>query len=41
MKIAVDMVKEGLVDTRSAIKMVEPCHLEQLLHPQVHVEEEQ
>ncbi|CAL9103659.1 unnamed protein product [Musa acuminata var. zebrina] len=33
-KIAVDMVKEGLVDTRSAIKMVEPCHLEQLLHPQ-------
>ncbi|KAG1327809.1 Pyruvate, phosphate dikinase, chloroplastic [Cocos nucifera] len=33
-KIAVDMVKEGLVDTRSAIKMVEPGHLDQLLHPQ-------
>ncbi|OVA11399.1 PEP-utilizing enzyme [Macleaya cordata] len=33
-KIAVDMVKEGLVDTRSAIKMVEPQHLDQLLHPQ-------
>ncbi|XP_010242550.1 PREDICTED: pyruvate, phosphate dikinase, chloroplastic [Nelumbo nucifera] len=33
-KIAVDMVKEGLVDTRSSIKMVEPQHLDQLLHPQ-------
>ncbi|XP_074590181.1 pyruvate, phosphate dikinase 2-like [Curcuma longa] len=33
-KIAVDMVKEGLVDTRTVIKMVEPIHLDQLLHPQ-------
>lgn len=33
-KIAVDMVKEGLVNTRSAIKMVEPGHVDQLLHPQ-------
>ncbi|KAJ4968952.1 hypothetical protein NE237_015653 [Protea cynaroides] len=33
-KIAVDMVNEGLIDTRSAIKMVEPQHLDQLLHPQ-------
>ncbi|KAL9686787.1 hypothetical protein QQ045_031180 [Rhodiola kirilowii] len=33
-KIAVDMANEGLVDTRSAIKMVEPQHLDQLLHPQ-------
>ncbi|XP_074571683.1 pyruvate, phosphate dikinase 2-like [Curcuma longa] len=33
-KIAVDMVKEGLVDTRTAIKMVEPGHVDQLLHPQ-------
>ncbi|KAM6545303.1 hypothetical protein CsatB_026039 [Cannabis sativa] len=33
-KIAVDMVNEGLVDTPSAIKMVEPQHLDQLLHPQ-------
>ncbi|KAF8387965.1 hypothetical protein HHK36_026631 [Tetracentron sinense] len=33
-KIAVDIVTEGLVDTRSAIKMVEPQHLDQLLHPQ-------
>ncbi|KAA8527523.1 hypothetical protein F0562_034762 [Nyssa sinensis] len=33
-KIAVDLVNEGLVDIRTAIKMVEPQHLEQLLHPQ-------
>ncbi|KZV56175.1 Pyruvate orthophosphate dikinase isoform 1 [Dorcoceras hygrometricum] len=33
-KIAVDMVNEGLVDSRTAIKMVEPQHLDQLLHPQ-------
>ncbi|KAL0905246.1 hypothetical protein M5K25_027437 [Dendrobium thyrsiflorum] len=33
-KIAVDMVKEGLVEVNSAIKMVEPGHLDQLLHPQ-------
>ncbi|CAJ1941162.1 unnamed protein product [Sphenostylis stenocarpa] len=33
-KIAVDMVNEGLVDIRSAIKMVEPRHLDQFLHPQ-------
>ncbi|KAL5995816.1 hypothetical protein ACLOJK_025887 [Asimina triloba] len=32
--IAVDMANEGLFDTRSAIKMVEPQHLDQLLHPQ-------
>lgn len=34
-KIAVDLVNEGLIDTRTAIKMVEPQHLDQLLHPQV------
>ncbi|XP_071937864.1 pyruvate, phosphate dikinase, chloroplastic-like isoform X1 [Coffea arabica] len=33
-KIAVDMVNERLVDTSTAIKMVEPQHLDQLLHPQ-------
>ncbi|XP_008223059.2 PREDICTED: pyruvate, phosphate dikinase, chloroplastic [Prunus mume] len=33
-KIAVDMTNEGLVDQRAAIKMVEPQHLDQLLHPQ-------
>jgi phosphoenolpyruvate synthase/pyruvate phosphate dikinase len=36
-KIAVDMVDEGLIDMRSAIKMVEPQHLDQLLHPQVYI----
>lgn len=35
-KIAVDMVKEGLIDSRAAVKKVEPQHLDQLLHPQVH-----
>lgn len=34
-KIAVDMVQEGVVDIQTAIKMVEPQHLDQLLHPQV------
>ncbi|KAJ4786379.1 hypothetical protein LUZ62_037625 [Rhynchospora pubera] len=33
-KIAVDLVSEGIVDTRTAIKMVDPGHLDQLLHPQ-------
>ncbi|RWV90148.1 hypothetical protein GW17_00047670 [Ensete ventricosum] len=33
-KIAADMVNEGLVDKRCAIKMVEAAHLDQLLHPQ-------
>ncbi|KAL3812749.1 hypothetical protein ACJIZ3_014017 [Penstemon smallii] len=33
-KIAVDMVNEGLIDSCTAIKMVEPRHLDQLLHPQ-------
>lgn len=36
-RIAVDMVNEGLVDKSSAIKMVEPSHLDQLLHPQVNL----
>ncbi|KAI4369597.1 hypothetical protein MLD38_018022 [Melastoma candidum] len=33
-KIAVDMVQEGLINENSAIRMVEPSHLDQLLHPQ-------
>eukprot|EP00195_Chlamydomonas_chlamydogama_P010279 CAMPEP_0202891472 /NCGR_PEP_ID=MMETSP1392-20130828/1515_1 /ASSEMBLY_ACC=CAM_ASM_000868 /TAXON_ID=225041 /ORGANISM="Chlamydomonas chlamydogama, Strain SAG 11-48b" /LENGTH=863 /DNA_ID=CAMNT_0049575227 /DNA_START=362 /DNA_END=2953 /DNA_ORIENTATION=- len=33
-KIAVDLVEEGLVDINRAITMVEPGHLDQLLHPQ-------
>lgn len=38
-KIAVDMVAEGLVDQRRAIEMVEPGHVDQLLHPQFEDEE--
>ncbi|PWA37230.1 orthophosphate dikinase, plastidic [Artemisia annua] len=33
-RIAVDMVNEKLIDTRTAIMRVEPQHLDQLLHPQ-------
>ncbi|CAK9194201.1 unnamed protein product [Sphagnum troendelagicum] len=33
-KIAVDMVFEGLIDKHVAIHRVEPQHLDQLLHPQ-------
>lgn len=33
--IAVDMVDEGLVDKRQAVMMVEPNHIDQLLHPQI------
>jgi len=34
-KIAVDMVEEGLVDPKGAVRdLVEPRHLDQLLHPQ-------
>ncbi len=33
-KIAVDMVNEGLVDPKTAVRdLVEPAHLDQLLHP--------
>lgn len=35
-KIATDMVAEGLIDERHAVKnLVEPNHLDQLLHPQI------
>lgn len=35
-KIAVDMVDEGLIDKKQAVKnLVEPRHLDQLLHPQI------
>lgn len=33
-KIAVDMVNEGLIDKPTAVNRVEPQHLDQLLHPQ-------
>tara|TARA_R110002096_G_scaffold428478_1_gene640188 strand:- start:8766 stop:11414 length:2649 start_codon:yes stop_codon:yes gene_type:complete len=36
LKIAVDMVKENLINRRQAVKaLVEPAHLDQLLHPQI------
>lgn len=34
-RIAVEMVAEGLVSEEGAVLMVEPTHLDQLLHPQV------
>lgn len=34
LQIAVDMVNEGLVDDSKGVCMVEPQHLDQLLHPQ-------
>lgn len=34
-KIAVDMVKEGLIDKETALLRVEPAQLDQLLHPQI------
>jgi pyruvate,orthophosphate dikinase len=34
-KIAVDMVKEGLIGKETAVKRVEPSQLEQLLHPTI------
>ncbi|XP_076952502.1 pyruvate, phosphate dikinase, chloroplastic-like [Bidens hawaiensis] len=33
-RIAVEMVNEGLIDTKTTIKRVETQHLDQLLHPQ-------
>mmetsp|Transcript_79733 Transcript_79733/g.162197 ORF Transcript_79733/g.162197 Transcript_79733/m.162197 type:complete len:789 (+) Transcript_79733:1-2367(+) len=33
LKVAVDMVKEGIVTEQEAVLMVEPRHLDQLLHP--------
>lgn len=33
LRIAMDLVKEELVDIPKAITMVEPGHLDQLLHP--------
>jgi pyruvate,orthophosphate dikinase len=33
LKVAVDMVKEGLIDQKEAIKRIDPASLDQLLHP--------
>lgn len=32
-KIAVDMVKEGLIDKKTALKRLDPAQIDQLLHP--------
>lgn len=34
-KFACDMVDEGLIDAKTAVRRVEPAHLDQLLHPQI------
>jgi pyruvate,orthophosphate dikinase len=34
-KIAVDLVREGLIDERTAVERVEPAALDQLLHPMI------
>ncbi len=39
-KIAVDMVHEGLIDKKTAVMRVEPSQLDQLLHPMIDPEEE-
>src|SRR3546814_8437027 len=33
LKIAVDMVKEGIIDDKAAVARIEPSALDQLLHP--------
>jgi pyruvate,orthophosphate dikinase len=38
LKIAVDMVDEGLITSRAAIMQVEPASLDQILHPQFEAE---
>ncbi|MCJ7581876.1 MAG: pyruvate, phosphate dikinase, partial [Candidatus Aminicenantes bacterium] len=38
-KIAVDLVEEGLISKEEALMLVEPLSLNQLLHPVFHVEE--
>ncbi len=34
LRMAVEMVDEGLIDTREAVRRVQPAQLDQLLHPQ-------
>ena len=33
-KIAVDLVDQGMIDTQQAVQIVEATHIDQLLHPQ-------
>ena len=35
LKIAIDMVKEGLIDKKEAVMRVDPDQLEQLMHPRI------
>jgi pyruvate,orthophosphate dikinase len=35
LKIAIDMVKEGLIDKKEAIMRIDPDQLEQLMHPRI------
>ncbi len=35
MKIAVDMVEEGLINEEDAVDRIDPAHLDQLLHPTI------
>ena len=39
-RIAIQLVREGVVDRRTALKMVDPDSLDQLLHPMIDAEEE-
>lgn len=39
-KIAVDMVEEGLIDEKTAVSRIEPAQIDQLLHPTFDVEAE-
>ena len=39
-RIAVELVGEGVLDRRSAVKMVDPDSLDQLLHPMIDAEQE-
>lgn len=39
-KVAVDMVNEGVIDRKEAISRVEPQHIAQILHPQIDTEKQ-
>ena len=39
-RIAIQLVREGVIDRRTALKMVDPDSLDQLLHPTIDAEEE-
>ena len=35
LRIAIEMVEEGLIDRETAVKRIDPSQLDQLLHPQL------